>query len=80
MVGTPNLNQQKGVLNNNSQWDADAHRVINVDSKGEKINDISIDNKIISTELLNDILIELKKTNFHLSILTDNDIKNTEVE
>ena len=32
MVGDPRPDQQKGVLNNNSQWDADAHRTYEVNS------------------------------------------------
>lgn len=31
-------------------------------------------------QLLNDMLKELKKMNIHMSLVTDNDIKNTEVE
>ena len=38
MVGTPTADQQKGVLNNNSQWDADAHRFIQVDASGALIS------------------------------------------
>jgi hypothetical protein len=38
MVGEPTEDQFKGALNNNSQWDADAHRIVMVDSSGTKID------------------------------------------
>ena len=38
MVGEPSLSQQKGVLNNNAQWDVDAHRAILVDYEGTIID------------------------------------------
>lgn len=33
-----------------------------------------------SEELLNKILVELKKMNFHMSLVSDTDIKDTEIE
>ena len=47
-------------------------------SKAGNVTSLNVANQG-TEQLLSDILSELKKTNFHLSILTDNTIKNTEV-
>ena len=82
----PTADELNGVKQDTVQWPAKAHRVYIIGDDGSSaiskegnFNQISTSDEN-SRQLLNDILIELKKVNLHLSILSDNNIKDEEVE
>jgi len=83
---SPTSSELDNVKQDTVQWAAKAHRTTLVDSVGEDVSVSSNEGNNVRTSnvntesLLSSILKELKIMNLHLSILTDNTIKKTEVE
>jgi len=81
----PTADELNGVKQDTVQWSAAAHRVTQVNSKGDPnsfddpffVNDSKNSKKI---DLFENILIELKITNRHLESLTDEKINSRDIE
>jgi len=83
VVGTPTQEQLDGIRSDSTQWSAKAKRVYEVGESGESTsdNDGNVSQKFVTDrktyELLQELVIELKKVNIHLQSITDETI-NTE--
>ena len=77
MVGTPTQEQLDGIRSDSTQWDAKAKRVVEVGESGESVSDSNSQRLVTDRtvkELIQELIIELKKVNIHLQSITDEKI------
>ena len=86
MVGTPTQEQLDGIRSDSTQWPAKAKRVYEVGESGESTSELIGDKsqKLVTDnnvyEMIGEILHTLKKIELHLQTITDERIKEDDIE